>query len=487
MKKQFFLFLAAVLLPVISFADVVEIDGLYYELSAEDLSARVTSHPNQYSGSVVIPEKVTYESSDYNVVRIKDYAFQGCSELTSITIPNSVTRIGNYTFYGCTSLTSVTIPNSVTSIENEVFNGCSGLTSVTIPNSVKSIGDEAFYCCTSLTSITIPNSVTSIGRYAFSCCDFTSVSIPNSVTSIGGSAFAYCHSLISVNIPSSVTSLGGSAFEGCTSLTSVNIPSSVTSIKNSTFYGCSSLTSVTIPNTVTSIGDYAFSKCASLIDFYCFAEEVPTTSSTTFYATSIDDVTLHVPEMSVNAYNAAEPWGGFKKIVALTDDDDPNQGLQPCDTPVIQYSEGKLSFSCGTEGAEFVSEISDTDIKKHYEAEIQLTATYSISVYATKSGYKNSATVTATLCWIDATPETEGIVSDITQVSARAVMIQNNGGILTIQGTEEGTPVNVYSMDGSLIGTGTSYNGQTIVNTSLQSGNIAIVQIGQKTVKVIMR
>ena len=105
------------------------------------------------------------------VTSIGSSAFDGCSGLTSVTIPSSVTSIGNYAFYGCSGLTSITIPNSVTSIGDWAFYGCSGLTSVTIPNSVTSIGEYAFSYCSGLTSITIPNSVTSIGKHAFSEID----------------------------------------------------------------------------------------------------------------------------------------------------------------------------------------------------------------------------------------------------------------------------------------------------------------------------
>ena len=118
-------------------------------------------------------------------------AFQGCSGLTSITIPNSVTSIGHSAFRDCSGLTSITIPNSVTSIGGYAFYGCSGLTSVTIPNSVTKIDESTFYNCTGLTSITIPNSVTSIGDRAFyGCTSLTSVIVLNPTPiSIGEDAF----------------------------------------------------------------------------------------------------------------------------------------------------------------------------------------------------------------------------------------------------------------------------------------------------------
>ena len=224
------------------------------------------SNPMYYASELFISgERIQGVSIPDTVTSIKDYAFCGCSSLTSVTIPNSVTSIGSYAFFGCSSLTSVTIGNSVTSIGNYTFRGCSSLTSVTIPDSVTSIGSYAFFGCSSLTSVTIPDSVTSIGECAFyDCSSLTSVTIGSGVTSIEGSAFNGCSSLTSVTIPDSVTSIESFAFSVCSSLTSVTIPDSVTRIGYGAFYGCSSLTSVTIPDSVTSIGGNAFSGCSSL-------------------------------------------------------------------------------------------------------------------------------------------------------------------------------------------------------------------------------
>ena len=246
-------------------------------------------------GDLVIPSEI----NGHPVTSIGRSAFEGCTGLTSVTIPDSVTSIGDRVFYGCSGMTSVTIPDSVTSISSSAFYGCSGLTSVTIPDSVTSIGSSAFYGCSGLTSVTIPDSVTSIGGGAFSGCSGLTtlavnenndcyksvngllltkdgltlilvlgvngnVTILDSVTSIGSSAFEGCSGLTSVTIPDSVTSIGDRAFYGCSGLTSVTIPDSVTSIGSSAFEVCSGLTSVTIPDSVTSIGDRAFSGCSGL-------------------------------------------------------------------------------------------------------------------------------------------------------------------------------------------------------------------------------
>ena len=222
--------------------------------------------------SVVIPEGVT---------SIGDSAFWRCSSLTSVVIPEGVKSIGDSAFEGCSSLTSIVIPEGVTSIGDWAFNGCSSLTSVVIPEGVTSIGDSAFAGCSSLTSIVIPKGVTSIGTGAFSSCSsLASVVIPEGVTTIDDWAFAWCQSLKNVVMPESVTSIGGKAFSGCSSLTSVVIPEGVKSIGASAFSGCSSLTSVVIPRSVTGIGKDAFGKCPSLnaivapsIPLQCFTDQ----------------------------------------------------------------------------------------------------------------------------------------------------------------------------------------------------------------------
>ena len=179
---------------------------------------------------------------------IEEYAFSKCSNLTSITIPESVTSIEEGAFSDCSSLTSITIPESVTSIAKGVFRECTSLTNIEIPTGIKDIENATFLGCTSLKNIVLPTSITSIGQQAFEyCTSLTNIELPIGVVSISSSAFQNCTSLENVKLPFSLTSIGEYAFRGCTKLTNIEIPSSVTSIAKGVFKECTSLFKISVP------------------------------------------------------------------------------------------------------------------------------------------------------------------------------------------------------------------------------------------------
>ena len=363
--------------PQAMFAYDFSQNGLFYDiLSTEDKTCEVSDCSYNLS-TVVIPSTVVNNGTTYTVTSIGEWAFSGCSSLTSIEIPNSVTSIGSSAFSGCSSLTAVEIPNSVTSIGESAFLGCSSLTAVEIPNSVTSIGNYAFRGCSSLTAVEIPNSVTSIGYSAFedcsnlsqlvigngqetltiqsntfSSCPITTLylgrnvndyvnfksletlTIGSSVTSIGDEAFYGCSSLTDIQIPNSVTSIGDEAFSGCSGLTAIEIPNSVTSIGDSAFEDCSGLTAIQIPSSVTSIGESAFRECSKLT-----AVEIPSS------VTSIGDYAFY----GCDRLHSVTIGAGVLYIgrVAFST---PEKVIWLCNTPPegYGYAEGSVNYVANT-------------------------------------------------------------------------------------------------------------------------------------------
>ena len=368
--------------------------------------------------------EVTYQGSSY---------FSSSNEYQgNVVIPEEVTYMNR--------------TRKVTSIGDDAFYKCSLLTSVTIPNSVTSIGDDAFYGCSGLTSVTIPNSVTSIGSYAFwNCSGLTSVTIPNSVTSIGGWAFWNCSGLTSVTIPNSVTSIGDGAFSNCSGLTSVTIPNSVTSIGINAFASCKGLTSVTIGNSVTSIGDGAFYGCSGLTSV-TIPNSVTSIGECAFsYCSGLTSVTIPNSVTSIGG-------GAFDGVDIPT---------------VISLIENPFKIT------------GKTSISRTFSHNTFFNATLyvpkgTIEKYKATGGWKDFVFI-------------EGITNGIANIPANAVLIQSEGGSIKVQGLDEGTQVNVYGINGTQAGSAISQSGAATINTNLQPGSIAIVKIGQKSVKVAIK
>ena len=202
-------------------SDITSFDEFQYFVNVEYLG-------DSFLGDGWIDEEI----SDMDVT-FRYGAFEECVNLRSITLPEGLKTIGYGSFAGC-AFSSIIIPESVNIIRERAFGGCKNLSSINIPNSIDRI--TGFNGCSNLTSFTIPNTVKSIGTSAFSyCTGLTSITIPDGVTGIGDNAFEGCTGLTSITIPDGITGIGDFAFAGCNNIDNIVLPSGVTSIGYSAF------------------------------------------------------------------------------------------------------------------------------------------------------------------------------------------------------------------------------------------------------------
>ncbi len=390
-----------------------------------------------------------------NQGQIDSYAFQNCSKLQTATIGDQVTSLGIGAFSGCSSLKGIVIPDAVTSIGSYAFYHCENMTKVQIGSGVKTIDSYTFSGCTSLTELQIGSSVNTINQYAFQNCSVLPViRIPQAVTSIENYAFEGCKGLKTVIMDEdegegaelklgsngssplftdcpldsvyigrnisyyTYSNYGYSPFYRNTSLRSVTITDKETEISANEFYGCTNLKKVSIGEMVTTVGNYAFSGCSSL-DYFSFGSSVSTIGREAFSdctamtklksraatpptcgTQALDDINkwsceLTVPTGYVAAYQAADQWKEF----FFVNEENEEGGEQPvtpgdkkCATPTINYANGKATFTCATEGVQFVPKAVPIGSSTYENGELTLPSTYRISVYATKDGYTDSDT-----------------------------------------------------------------------------------------------
>ena len=533
MEKYFTLIFLA-LLPMVANAYDAEINGIYYNFTGNEAIVTYEKyHTASYSGVIVIPESVTYEGETYRVASIGSEAFYGSTELTSVIIlsgdllvyhenlvKNGKFSIGNKYFTSDYEYVSETGDSALwvegkytigTSPKNYhhnfiehgdhttgkgkmlIANGSPDNTQYVWKQKISVEKGRTYEFSAWFLDVVLENtfkegieySIDGVaiigsydktendweryyGRYTATKTGEVEIRIRTLSEVLGGNDFAIDDISFSALSASGTDALSGMSI-GCAA-----------------FYGCSNLTSITIGSGVTSIGNYAFAYCPKLTHVYCNAKDVPGTQTDAFEKSYIENATLHVPASSLDLYKAALPWSNFGNI---TTSEEEAPEIKICATPSITYIDGKLMFSSETEGAVCLSTITNSDITWHSSNEVQLCATYHISVFAKKVGYENSDEATGTLCWIDQKPATEGILDEdaVNEVKALPILIQTQGGIVSIQGAAEGTPIAIYDTSGKQYGSADAGKNRTIIATSLQPGTVAVVKIGEKAVKVLIK
>lgn len=466
-----------------------------------------------------------------SVTYINEYAFQNCTKIKRLTIPSNIKYIYKGAFWGCSSLEELIIEDGESTLRCGVNGSESPSTVFDCKLKYLYIGRDIGYPewgytynldNTNLSTIVIGKGKTFIS--GFNGAKISTITIPSNVAFIAKGAFKECSNLKSVFFEDSNEEL---VWEGAYNTTIDNAIASVapfydcpikeayigrnviptnnniylnssdgpfdrTSVKEivisnnvTTLCGinyCDNMKEIVIPSSVQKV--YGFKGCNSLVSIKCMATTPPIVGSSAFTNNTYLNTILYVPIGSIDNYKNDDYWGKFFNIQEIANDE-PND-KQKCDKPTISYNEGKLSFHSETEDAIYHSTITNPDISSYIADEVQLEVIYTISVYATKTGYEDSEIATATLCWIDVAPKTEG-VNNVAQVKANAVMIKADGGQLTIEGVDDNTSIAVYSINGVQVGTATSRNGVALVNTNIPYGSAAIVKIGNKSIKIVMK
>lgn len=489
---------------ILSYSYDFEVEGIYYGYNPNSQTAYVTSGDKEYEGDVTIPSTVTFNGRTMNVTSIASRTFYRNQMLQSIIISEGITSIGDEAFYFCSLLSSITLPNTLSSIgidyyaSQGVFYGCQSLKSIVIPDGVKCLERRTFRGCSNLVSVSLGRGIEVINDYVFDgCISLKKVIVPSNVTTIGEAAFSNCTGLDTLVFEDSEIPLVIKYKERNESdiIERIYGPSNWyfgrdCQMKNVSSYW-QNLKNLSIGNKVKS---QTFSSCYTLENIYCMTDS-PELVACNFSSGAYVNAHLYVPNGTIEKYKATDGWKNFFNIEEMDVKDmwngisEPTNGnpKEKCEKPTIRYSNGKLLFESTTEGAICQSTITDSDITSYSGNEIQLGVTYNISVYATAEGYDNSDTVTATLCWIDVNPKTEGIENSVSQVRARAILIQTNNGTLNISGVEDGTDIDIYTSSGMMVGSAKVSSESTSINTGFRNGDIAIVKIGDKAVKVVMK
>lgn len=396
--------LSVIIIAVLSFlsslSQRVSYDGITYEIisgSSSPTCAVTYQTSNLYSGNITVPSTIEAEGIMYEVVEIGDYAFSGCGNLTSVSLPSSVSRIGRNAFYecktlqkvsgakinfvgkgafsGCSSLSSLGSFVNLERIEDSafkdcvklisvelgsikelgvsVFDGCSGLAEIKLPQNLKVIPDYTFNGCSSLKTVILGSGVERIGDYAFyNCSGLSSIKFPDSLSEIGRAAFYLCKSLNLAHITGQSLYISDYAFYGCLSIKDLKFDN-VEEIGEEAFADCSSLETIFFEQPVKYIRERAFRNADSIIKVSCSSRQPAFLAANSFDEDVYKKAVLVVPTGSRLLYMQSYPWSNFVdvegsetvEVEAISGDENCFNVLQSGDRLIVKGGPGYLTIS----------------------------------------------------------------------------------------------------------------------------------------------
>lgn len=406
---------------------------------------------------------------------ITPFMFDDCYKLKTLLLPNTVTKIDKNAFWN-SSLVSITLPSCLETLSCIIPSFYLSEIKISESNKHFKVIDGTLYSIDMKTLYRCPVNYSN-----------STFNIPEGVENIYASAFYYCKNIKYFEYPTTLKSFGHQSLAWMNLEKFILFPS----VEYSKLGYYSSINEVEIKDGFSSFdasilgrGNWG-SETEISVSTVIIHSEVPPTIPDVWHSfgEKVLKGSLYIPKGTYSAYYIAYGWGDFSNIYEM----DGGGSNNKCAKPSISYLNGKLSFFCETDGVSFISTITNSDISSYKSNEIQLGVTYNINVYATKTGYDNSDVATATLCWIDVDPKTEGISNSVTQVQAHAVLIQASDGQITITGADNGTEIYAYEINGQQVGATISHNGYANLNTNMRPGSIAIIKIGDRSVKVAIK
>ena len=524
-----------------AFADCVNLASV--EMARGVMSIGDNAFENCISlSSVVIPQ---------NMRSIGNSAFAGCSSLASIVLKEGVESIGDKAFENCAALAEVVFPKSLITIGANAFKGCSGITSVMVDKDVENFGEGAFEGCTAVKTLivrgsvmpTVPSSaLTTIVLYSphpLATTEFTNKVYRDATVYVPtGSLVRYQAAAvwkdfwtikefdstqemaISLN-ETALTLTEGESFTLTATLTpefvsDMTVSWSTSDASVATVDEQGAVTALTAGTaTITATAGNMQATCVVTVKSKVVVVSGITLSQSTATLVEGESISLTAMVTPEDADNTSVTWSSSDEDVAMVSNKGKvvamglgtatitataNDGsgvsascevmvkeklLGKCTKPSISYENGEVVFTCTTEGAEIRTTVITENDNEFVGTRFEFIPTHTFTAYATKEQYEDSDEVTLTLCWIPC--DGNHATTDATSIPAKPVLISTQGGTITVSGLAAGTAVAAYSTAGTSLATATATDGTATLDTNLEAGSIAIVKIGDYSIKVAIR